>query len=92
MVSAPAPPAPPARFEIASAPVAARLEQLRAAPQPSHLLTAVLCAREGLREEAAKEIQILARENPDSEVARALMPAGQAQHSGQALSPDKLTH
>ncbi len=66
MVSAPAPPAPPARFEIAAAAVAARLEQLRASPQPSHLLAAVLCAREGLREEAAKEIQALALENPES--------------------------
>jgi hypothetical protein len=27
---------------------------------------AVICAREGLREEAAKEIRILVRENPDS--------------------------
>jgi len=78
MVSAPAPPAPPVRFEIAAAAVAARLEQLRAAPQPSHLLAAVLSAREGLREEAAKEIQILTQENPGSNVARALVPAAPA--------------
>jgi len=66
MVSAPAPPAPPARFEIASAQIAARLQQLRASPQPSHLLAAILSAREGLRDEARRELQSLARENPDS--------------------------
>lgn len=66
MTSTPAPPAQPARFEIAGAQTAARLEQLRASPRPSHLLAAVLCAQEGLREEAAKEMQALARENPDS--------------------------
>jgi hypothetical protein len=72
MVSAPAPPAPPARFEIAGAQVAARIEQLRAAPHPSHLLAAVICAREGLPDDAAKEIQALARENPDSLLVRSL--------------------
>lgn len=66
MVSAPAPPAPPARFEIAGKPIVDRLEQLRTSARPSHLLAAVLCAREGLRDEAAKELQALARENPDS--------------------------
>jgi hypothetical protein len=63
---------PPARFESAAAAVAARLEQLRTAPRPFDLLAAVLRAREGLREEAAKEMQILARQNPNSDVARAL--------------------
>jgi hypothetical protein len=66
MVSAPAPPAPPARFAIAGEAIAARIGQLRTSPQPSHLLAAVLCAREGLRDEAAAETQILARENPGS--------------------------
>jgi len=66
MVSSPAPPAPPARFEVAEADVAARLEQLRAAPHSSHLLIAVLCARDGLRGEAINEIGMLAKENPGS--------------------------
>jgi hypothetical protein len=66
MVSAPAPPAPPARFQIVEAQVAARLEQLRELPRPSHLLAALLCAREGLRDEAAAELRILAEENPGS--------------------------
>ena len=72
MVSAPAPPAPPARFEIAGERIAARLEQLRKSPRPSHLLMAVICAREGLRDETAKEMQSLARENPDSALVRSL--------------------
>lgn len=72
MVSAPAPPAPPARFEIAAEPVAERIEQLRTLPRPSHLLAAVLCAQAGLRDEAAKELQALAQENPDSKVVGSL--------------------
>jgi hypothetical protein len=66
MVSAPAPPAPPARFAIAGEAIAARLAQVRTSPRPSHLLAAVLCAREGLRDEAAQEVQALAQENPGS--------------------------
>jgi hypothetical protein len=72
MVSAPAPPAPPARFEIVSDRIAARLEELRNSPRPSHLLAAVICAREGLRDEADDEMQILVRENPDSPLVRRL--------------------
>ena len=72
MVSAPAPPAPPARFEVAGEGIATRLEQLRTSARPSHLLAAVLCAREGMREEAAKEVQALAQENPDSKLVGSL--------------------
>ena len=72
MVSAPAPPAPPARFEIAGEQIAAWIEQVRSAPQPSHLLAAVLCAQAGLREEAARELEALARENPDSKLVASL--------------------
>jgi Putative zinc-finger len=68
MVSAPAPPAQPARFEIAPEAVAARIEQLRASPRPSHLLAAVLSAQAGLNDEAAKELQALAQENPGSKI------------------------
>jgi len=76
MVSAPAPPAPPARFEIVAADLAARIEQVRNAPQPSHLLAAVLCAQAGLKDEAAKELQALARENPDSKVVGGMTTGG----------------
>jgi hypothetical protein len=72
MVSAPAPPAPPARFEIVAERIAERLAELRNSPRPSHLLAAVICAREGLRDEAADELQVLARENPDSPLVRSL--------------------
>lgn len=73
---APAPPAPPARFEIAGAAVATRIGELRAAAQPPHLLIAVLAAHEGLREEAARELRLLAAENPGSPLVESLM-AGQ---------------
>jgi hypothetical protein len=63
-VTAPAAPDPPARFEIASAEVAKRIAELRAAPRSSHLLLAVVCAREGLRAEALQELAALAAENP----------------------------
>ncbi len=72
MVSAPAPPAPPATFELADAQTAARIEQLRSGPQPSHLLAAILCAQAGLREDAVQELQALARENPDSKLVGSL--------------------
>jgi hypothetical protein len=78
MVSVPAPPAPPARFEIASEQIAVRLEQLRTSPRPSHLLAAVFAAREGLREEAAMEMQTLARENPNSQLIRNLQASAPA--------------
>lgn len=64
MVSVPAPPAPAARFEIAGQDAAGRIAQLRASAHPSHLLIAILCAHEGLQAEEAKELQILAAENP----------------------------
>ncbi len=72
MVSAPAPPAPPARFEIAGEQIAASLEGIRNSPHPSHLLAATLCAREGLKQEAAAELQALARENPGSALVESL--------------------
>jgi hypothetical protein len=79
MISAPAPPAPPARFAIAGEAVAARLDELRTSPRPSHLLAAILCAREGLREEAANEMRMLARENPGSPLVGKLATAPPAQ-------------
>lgn len=72
MVSAPAPPAPPATFELADEQTAARIEQLRSGPQPSHLLAAILCAQAGLHEDAMQELQALARENPDSKLVGSL--------------------
>lgn len=72
MLSAPAPPAPPAKFEIAEDRIAARLEGIRSSPHASHLLAAALCAHEGLKDEAAAELRILARENPDSALVRSM--------------------
>jgi hypothetical protein len=72
MVSAPAPPAPPARFEIVSAAVAQQIDRVRGSPHPSHLMVAILCAQEGLTDEAAKEMRVLKQQNPDSSLVRSL--------------------
>ena len=66
----PTPPAADAKFRVLDANMAARIEAVRAARPPSHLLAAQLCARAGLREEARKEAGLLAAANPDSAVAR----------------------
>ncbi|HTA41240.1 MAG TPA: hypothetical protein VK789_02265 [Bryobacteraceae bacterium] len=65
-LAVPAPPHPPARFEIAGQEVANRIEELRASDHPSHLLIAAICMHQGLRDEASKEIQTLGGENPGS--------------------------
>jgi hypothetical protein len=61
--SAPAPPEPPAVFEVVPAADAERIARAEAAPQRSHLLLAVLYGRVGLAEKAAAEIDALAAEN-----------------------------
>lgn len=71
-VTVPAPPLPPARVEIASAATALRIEQLRAAPNYSHLLAATICAHEGLPAETTKELRALAQENPGSPLVESL--------------------
>jgi hypothetical protein len=72
-VTAPAPPAPEARFKVLSQ---AGLEELSAAETSdptSHLLRGVLYARAGLLDEAEREFQALRQSNPRSPVARKLL-------------------
>ncbi len=61
-VLAPAPPEPPARFEVVQREMADRIERARG----SHLALASLYAAAGLRDEAAAEIDALSRLNPAS--------------------------
>jgi hypothetical protein len=68
-VRAPAAPAPEARFRVVDEPTAARIETGR----PSHLLTALLCARAGLRDDARRELEAVLAENPDSELVKKLI-------------------
>jgi hypothetical protein len=62
MVSAPAPPAPPARFEVAPEAAVRRIEAAR----PSHLALAVVYAAEGFGDQARAELDILDGMNPGS--------------------------
>jgi hypothetical protein len=65
-ITVPAPPAPQVYFEVISFDAAARIERAMALQPASHLLVAVVSAREGLMEEARKEIDTLSAANPSS--------------------------
>ncbi len=71
-VTAPAPPAPEARFQLiaesdADSIIAARVQQ-----PPSHLLLAALYAKSGMKPDALREIEILEALNPSSPVVKKL--------------------
>lgn len=68
-IVAPKPPAPPARFTVADASDAERLEQLPA----SHLVRGVLYANAGLLDDAERELAALSVQNPNSEIADRLL-------------------
>jgi hypothetical protein len=70
-VTAPAPPAPRAWFEIVSAETAQRLTAMRQT-SGSNLRLAVVYAHEGLQVEAAAIMRAVLAENPDSALARQL--------------------
>jgi len=69
----PAPPAPQARFKIVDAANNAELNRLETSRKRSHLALGVLYARVGLFVEAERELNILVRANPDSDLARKLL-------------------
>jgi hypothetical protein len=70
-VTAPAPPAPEARFEVAGADVMAAVEKRRAQAPGSHLVAALALVEAGLLDDAEAELGALAADNPGSpEVAR----------------------
>jgi len=70
-ITAPAPPAPEARFAVAGADVMADVERRRAQAPASHLVAALVLVDAGLLDEAAVELDALAADNPGSpEVAR----------------------
>jgi len=73
--TAPAPPAPVARFVVLDAVHARDLANLERQQPRSHLLLGVAYAQAGARAEATREIRALAAENRDSAVARALLRA-----------------
>jgi len=75
--TAPAPPDPPAVFQIVAAETALEIERARRAPHPSHLLLAVLYGRAGMPAEQAAELQALAAANAGSAVVESLRRSAQ---------------
>jgi hypothetical protein len=72
-ITAPAPPAPEARFEVAGTDVMAEVERKRTQAPGSHLVAALALVEAGLLDEAEAELAALAAGNPGSpEVARLL--------------------
>jgi hypothetical protein len=71
-ITVPVPPAPRVYFEVISVDGTARLERAIALKPASHLLVAVVSARQGLMEQARQEIDALDRENPASIVVEKL--------------------
>jgi hypothetical protein len=70
-ITAPAPPAPEARFEVAAAEVLAAVEARRAQAPASHLVAVIALVEAGLLDDADAELGALAADNPGSpEVAR----------------------
>ena len=65
-VTAPAPPAPEARFEVASSAVLAEVEHERAQAPTSHLVAALAFVQAGLLDDAEDELRALAADNPGS--------------------------
>lgn len=66
LIMTPAASAPRAMFELIPNDSAVRIDRERTKQRRSHLLLTVLYAREGLPEDAARELAILARANPGS--------------------------
>ena len=65
-VTAPAPPAPEARFEVAGPAVLAEVEKRRAQAPASHLVATIAFVQAGLLDDAEAELRALAADNPGS--------------------------
>lgn len=72
-ITAPAAPAPEARFQILAAKPAAALQRAQREFPNSHLLLGTLYAQAGLIEDATREFQALQAENPQSTVIKKLL-------------------
>jgi hypothetical protein len=73
--TAPAPPAPEARFEVAATALVAQVDGQRAPAPASHLLGALVLTEAGLLDDARLELDRLAEENPGSPEASRLLAA-----------------
>jgi hypothetical protein len=77
-VTAPAPPAPEARFRVLDEALAGEVRRARQLYAGSHLVLGLIHARAGLLPEAERELHALADVNPGSPVARTLLQQVQA--------------
>lgn len=71
-ITVPAAPAPRAEFKVLDSQTATDLEKARTLTD-SHLALGILYARQGLRLDAERELEALARQNPQSSVAAKLL-------------------
>jgi hypothetical protein len=72
-VTSPVPPAPQAKFQVLAQTRLTELRHARRLYPDSHLALGVLYAQAGLLDDAAREFQALARDNPQTDVARKLL-------------------
>lgn len=77
-IKAPRPPAPQARFRVLERAKADEIVRAKRAYPSSHLTLGLLYAEAGLLKEAERELRLLQRANPDSELARTLLRQVQA--------------
>jgi hypothetical protein len=77
-VKSPRPPAPQARFRVLDRAKADEIARAKRAYPSSHLTLALLYADAGLLSEAERELRLLQKANPDSELARTLLRQVQA--------------
>jgi hypothetical protein len=77
-ITSPRPPAPQAKFRILDQAKANELMKARRAYPSSHLALGLLYAEAGLLDEAERELRLLQRANPGSEIARSLLSQIQA--------------
>jgi anti-sigma factor RsiW len=72
-VKSPRPPAPQAKFRVLDRAKADEIARARRSYPSSHLTLGLLYADAGLLKEAERELRLLQRANPDSELARTLL-------------------
>jgi hypothetical protein len=72
-ITAPAPPAPEAKFKVLDGAQFSEIRRAEAAYPDSHLTRGVLYAEAGLLEEAEREFHLLSKSNPNSAPARKLL-------------------
>ncbi|HWS71875.1 MAG TPA: hypothetical protein VN605_07150, partial [Thermoanaerobaculia bacterium] len=72
-ITAPAPPAPMARFGVLDAPRAKEIDRLASQQPPSHLALGIAYAEAGALPDAEREFRVLVEENRGSDSARRLL-------------------